>query len=202
MEDRTDVLRPGDAVTVRADAVIDDRARDAATDPGCGPPYRLRSLRGVELAIALSVLGLAVVPFVVALVRAYHDGWVPSGDEANIATRSLDVFSRHPPLTGLPSTSFLYGDEIFTHHPGPIEFYLLAAPLRLFGSRTGLLVSAMLINAFYVLVALWVCFRRAGLGVMLWASVLLQAVMWSAGTAILTDTLSSNMTMYPVLGTA
>ena len=30
-----------------------------------------------------------------------------------------DVFSSHPPLTGLPSTSSLYGNYIQTNHPGP-----------------------------------------------------------------------------------
>ena len=142
---------------------------------------------------------LLLVPFVVALVRAYHDGWVPSGDEANIATRALDVFSRHPPLTGLPSTSSLYGDKILTNHPGPIEFYLLAVPLRVLGMTTGPLLTAAAINASFVLIAAWVFFRRLGLTAMLWAGVLLLAVMWSGGTAVLTDTLSSNMTMYSVL---
>ena len=142
------------------------------------------------------------MPFAVALVRAFHDGWVPSGDEANIATRALDVFSRHPPLTGLPSTSALYGDKISTNHPGPIEFYLLAVPLRVLGASTGSFLGSIAINGAFVFIALWVFFRRLGLTAMLWAGVLLLAVMWSAGTAVLTDTLSSNMTMYSLLCTA
>jgi hypothetical protein len=171
-------------------------------DEPSGEPWRLRDLRGRDRVIAFTALGLALVPFAVALARAFHDGWVPSGDEANIATRSLDVFSRHPPLTGLPSTSSLYGDNVFTYHPGPFEFYLLAVPIRVLGRTTGPLLTAATVNASLVLIALWTIFRRAGLGVMLWAAVLAQAVMWSGGTAVLTDTLSSNMTMYPLLGTA
>ena len=93
-------------------------------------PRRVRDYHGRDRALILGVFVLTLVPFVVALVRARQDGWVPSGDEANIATRSLDVFSRHPPLTGLPTTSYLTGSGIFTDHPGPIEFYLLAVPLR------------------------------------------------------------------------
>jgi hypothetical protein len=163
---------------------------------------RLRDLRGWERALALTTLALAVVPFVVALVRAFGDGWVPSGDEANIAVRALDVFSGHPPLTGLPSTSFFYGDRVFTYHPGPLEFYVLAVPLRVLGATTGPLLMAACVNAAFVLVSLWVFLRHGGVTVMLWAAVVLQTVMWSAGTSILTDTLSSSMTMYPVLGTA
>jgi hypothetical protein len=167
-----------------------------------GPPFRLRDLRGYERWVAAGAFALVLVPFVVALVRAYGDGWVPSGDEANIATRALDVFSKHPPLTGLPSTSYLYGDKVYAYHPGPFEFYLLAVPLRVLGQTTGPLLTASAINAFMVCVAMWAVFRRLGFGAMLWAAVLLQAVMWALGTSILTDTLSSNMTMYPGLGTA
>jgi hypothetical protein len=169
---------------------------------GGGPPYRLRDLRGRDLALALATLVLVVVPFVVALIRSWHDGWLPTWDQANIATRSLDVFSRHPPLTGLPSTSALYGDKISTNHPGPFEFYLIAVPLRLFGMRAGPLLTAGAINMSAVLVALWVIYRRAGIYAMLWASVLLQAFMWSAGTAVLVDTLSSNMQLYSVMCSA
>ena len=95
--------------------------------------FRVRDLESRERRVAVAMLALVLLPFVVALVRAFSDGWIASGDEANIATRALDVFSHHPPLTGLPSTSNLYGDLIATHHPGPIEFYLLAVPLRVLG---------------------------------------------------------------------
>jgi hypothetical protein len=163
---------------------------------------RLRDLRGRDLAFALCLLVLTLIPFAVAVIRALGDGWVPSGDEARIATRAIDVFSRHPPLTGLPSTTSLYGERIVTNHPGPLEFYLLAIPLRAFGATAGPLLTAAAINATFVVVSLWAIFRRAGLLVMLGAGVLMQAVIWSAGTAVLTDTLSSNMTMYAMLCTA
>ena len=161
--------------------------------------FRLRDIEGRDRQFAIALFILVLVPFVVALTRAFHDGWVPSGDEANIATRALDVFSRRPPLTGLPSTSGLYGDKIQTNHPGPIEFYLLAVPLRVLGMSAGPLLTAAAINAACGLVALWAVFRRLGLTAMLWAGVLMLAVIWSAGTAVLTDTLSSNMTMYSLL---
>jgi MFS family permease len=165
-------------------------------------PRRLRDLRGRNLVYTVVLLVLVLTPFAVALVRAFREGWVPSGDEANIATRALDVLSRHPPRTGLPSTSVLYGDQISTNHPGPIEFYLIAIPLRLFGQTAGPLLTAAAINAGFGLIALWVFFRRLGLTAMLWAGILLLAVNWSGGTSVLTDTLSSNMTMYALLATA
>lgn len=183
--------------------MTDAVARDhEIEDTETAPPHHLRNLRGRERGYALALLVLVLVPFAVALVRAYHDGWIPSGDEANVALRSFDVFSRHPPLTGLPSTSGLYGDKIATNHPGPIEFYLLAVPLRILGSTTGPLLTAAAINAAFALLALWVVFRRLGTTAMLWAGVVMLLVIWSAGTAVLTDTLSSNMTMYSLLCSA
>jgi hypothetical protein len=164
--------------------------------------YRLRDLQGRDRLYAIGLVVLVLVPFAVALTRAFHDGWVPSGDEANIATRALDVFSRHPPLTGLPSTSALYGDRIPTNHPGPIEFYLIAVPLRVLGMSAGPLLTAATINAACALIVLWVFLRRLGLTAMLWAGVMLLAVIWSAGTAVLTDTLSSNMPLYSLLCTS
>jgi hypothetical protein len=194
---------------MRRRSVVSAETDSDRPDETSGPPdgwararWRLRDLRGRDRLLALGMLVLLLVPFVVALVRAFRDGWVPSGDEANIAIRSLDVFTRHPPLTGLPSTSALYGDKISTYHPGPIEFYLLALPLRVLGLSVGPLLTAATINCGCLLIAVWVFFRRLGLVAMLWAGVLLLAVMWSGGTAVLTDTLSSNMTMYSLLCTA
>ena len=196
----------GDSTHARPNALPGDADVEhdaAATDDGWAHArFRLRELEGRDRVLALAMFALVLVPFVVALVRAFGDGWIASGDEANIATRALDVFSRHPPLTGLPSTSALYGDKIGTNHPGPMEFYLLAIPLRALGLSAGPLLTAAAINAGCVLITLWVFLRRLGLTAMLWAGVLLLAVMWSGGTAVLTDTLSSNMTMYSLLCTA
>jgi hypothetical protein len=164
--------------------------------------WRFRDLQARERWYALAMVCLILVPFAVSLTRAFRAGWMPSGDVANIATRALDVFSHHPPLTGLPSTSELYGSKIQTNHPGPIEFYLLAVPLRVLGMTAGPLLTAAAINCTFVLLALWAFFRRLGPTAMLWAGVLLLAVMWSAGTSVLSDPLSSNMTMYSVLCTA
>jgi hypothetical protein len=152
--------------------------------------------------LLLALLALLLVPFVVALARSFGDGWVPSGDEARIAIRAFDVFSRHPPLTGLPTTSALLGNGYFTHHPGPLEFYLLAVPVRVLGAPVGAPITAAVINASFVLLALWVVLRHAGTMVTLWAGLLALAVMYSAGTAVLSDTLSSNMVMYSVFCTA
>ena len=101
---------------------------------------RLRDLDGPERLVAALVGLLLVLPVVVSAGRAVADDLVPSGDEAGIAVRVHDVLSTDPPLTGLPSTSDLYGTGIRTMHPGPIEFYLLALPAR--RSTTHALISS------------------------------------------------------------
>ncbi len=174
----------------------------AAGDRRLGARWRLRDLRGRDRWFAITISVLVLVPFAVALVRGFRDGWVPSGDQANIAIRSLDVFSRHPPLTGLPSTSVLYGSNTFTNHPGPIEFYLLAVPVRVLGASIGSFLGSAAINGAFVFIALWVFLRRLGVAAMCWAGLLLLVVLWSAGSAVLTDPVSSNMTMYSLLCTA
>jgi len=96
-----------------------------------------------------------------------------------------------------------YGDKIQTNHPGPIEFYLLAAPLRVLGMSAGPLLTAAAINAGGAGSSrLWgPCVPPArthgdvcGPGVLM-----LGGDLVGAGTAVLTDTLSSNMTMYSLL---
>jgi hypothetical protein len=163
---------------------------------------RLRDLETPERLIAALVGLLLVLPIAVSAGRAVADDWVPSGDEAVIAVRVHDVLSTDPPLTGLPSTSDLYGTGIRTMHPGPIEFYLLALPVRLLGPQLGLLLGAGAFVAASLLISAWVVLRRAGPGVALWASVLLMWTTWSTGTAVLTDPISSNVGGYPLLAAA
>lgn len=152
--------------------------------------------------MAAAIVLLLLVPFAVALVRAAADGWALSGDEALIAIRAHDVFSGDPPLVGQPSTSDQYSPGLRTYHPGPLEFYLLAVPLRVLGPTAGPLSFAVVVNGGAVLLAVWAVFRRAGPGVGAWAAVVLGSVMWSTGTAVLTDIISSNMSGYPLIAGA
>ena len=100
---------------------------------GDHPGRRLRDLDPRERLIATLVGVLLVLPVAMSVGHAVADHWVPSGDEAVITVRVHDALTGHPPLTGLPSTSDLYGSKICTRHLGPSEFYLLALPERLLG---------------------------------------------------------------------
>jgi hypothetical protein len=117
----------------------------------------------------------ALVPVLVAACRAAGTSWRPEYDAAYFATRSLDVFTRHQPLTGGWSAwSPLVGEDI--HHLGPIQFLLLAPFTRL-DPIVGLAVGVALVNAAAVLLV-WVTARRLfgplGVVVAMLATVLLQ----------------------------
>ncbi|HEX7135743.1 MAG TPA: hypothetical protein VF228_24405 [Iamia sp.] len=149
--------------------------------------------------LALVAVVLLLVPVGASLVRAIDKGWVPSNDEALIVLRSRDVLGQDRPLVGQPSTAGQYASDHPARHPGPIEFYLLAVPVRVLGPTWGTLLTVALITGASVLLAAWAAFRRAGPIVGLGAVALVGLVMWSTGTAVLTDPISSNVGGYPLL---
>ncbi|MBA3282444.1 MAG: hypothetical protein H0U29_09465 [Acidimicrobiia bacterium] len=163
--------------------------------------YRLRDLdrRGRRL-VPLVVL-LLIAPFVVSVVRAHAAGWEPSGDNGIIALQAFDTHSGHPPLVGLPSTAGVYSDAD-PRHPGPIEFYALALPMKVLGTSMGMVGWTALVNLSAVLVAAWVVLRRAGPGVGVWGAVVLGAISWAQGPAQLTDPVSSNAGGIPMVALA
>ncbi len=87
---------------------------------------------GVMGRLDLAVVGLALLvagPVLGAGVRLVASGWTPTADDAFIVTRSYDVFSSHPPLTGAHSLAGATGALV--HSPGPMLYVLLAVPVRL-----------------------------------------------------------------------
>jgi hypothetical protein len=142
------------------------------------------------VAALLAILLLA--PFVASAARAVDSDWFPSGDDALIGLRAYDVFSSDAPLTGQPSTSHHYDPKNATAHPGPIEFYAMAIPVRVLGPQLGMLVPITLINASALLLSAWVILRRAGPRVAVWGAVVLSGIAWAEGSFQLSDPISSN----------
>ncbi len=116
-----------------------------------------------------TMVAVALLPIAGAVARVSIGGWVPEGDDAMIARRSMAVLSTDPPLSGQPSTasSLFEGDEgadpVNASHPGPAQYWLLALPYRAFGwSPTGLLVAVGLVNAASAASVVWLAWRRLG----------------------------------------
>lgn len=103
------------------------------------------------------VLGaLLAVPLLVWSVMWVRHGWVPQGDQGWIALKTHDVFSAHPPLQGMRSTSARSWPGVWAHHPGPLEFYLLAVPYAATGFHpAGLVLGCFLLDAGLIAIALW-----------------------------------------------
>ena len=121
--------------------------------------------RGWLLAVVVTVS----VPLMVWAVGWICQGWLPQGDEAIVALKTHDVFSVHPPLLGMRSTSAASVPGVWAHHPGPLEFYVLAVPYVLSGWRAGgLVVASTLLAIAFVAVAVWHAWaagRERGVGV-------------------------------------
>ncbi len=110
----------------------------------------------VRGALHLLVWASVAVPTAVELAR----GWRPYGDDAAIASRAYQVFSSHPPLSGLASAaSNQTGHELYGL--GPLLFDLLAVPVRLDPAR-GLLWGAALWCGLVLSVALEAAWRCRG----------------------------------------
>lgn len=126
--------------------------------------------------------------------------WVPANDPALMGIQALEVGSAETPLTGQPSTSARYVEEDrHVDHPGPLHFYLLAAPMRLLGAELGMLSVSLLINGACLLIAAWAVFRRLGPVGGVIGAVLLGLVSFTTGAAHLVDPVSSEIARYPLL---
>jgi len=132
----------------------------------------------------LIVWALIVAPLVWWWAHLLWTGWFPQGDEALVAIRTHDVFSTHPPLLGMRTTSSINTPGVHAHHPGPLEFYALALPYRLSGSHPwGLLLGCLLILIAFVTIALRSAHRAAGaagVAIVAWAMAVLEITVGAA----------------------
>ena len=87
--------------------------------------------------------------------------WFAIDDYALIEMRVRDVASSHPPLVGLGGR--IEHDGVPGSHPGPLAFYLLYLPYRLFGGSSWALQAATLVSGLAaVSLTVWIARRRAG----------------------------------------
>lgn len=128
---------------------------------------------------------MAILPILVAPIRANRRGWMPYGDDAYFSVRAWDVFSRDIPLLGTSSSGTGRVTRYGINHPGPLQFDLLAVPVRLLGHDLGTALGQALVNAAALAVVAWLCSRllgRAGAAVAMAGGALL---VWSMGSEVL-----------------
>lgn len=121
----------------------------------------------------------AWLPFIAGPVRLIGHGWRPLGDEAVISLRSWSVFTRHAPLVG-QATRLAHG----VFDPGPLEYWLLAIPVRLdplHGVLWGGALCCMAAVSLAIEAAWTVCGQLAGLGA---SAIILGQVLWLPAMAV------------------
>ncbi len=173
-------------------ARVADRAPAGVLEPAAPltpvPPPRRRPVAR-DRWLALVSLGAALVPAVVAAVRAATGGWVPVGESALIAVRSGDVL-RGASGGGVPmvgpwaDTSGPLGFDVF--HPGPLLYDVLAVPVQLAGAE-GLAMAVAAVNAVAIVGIFLVVRRVAGETMAALAMALVAVLCWVTGTAALIE---------------
>ncbi|MEI8238809.1 MAG: hypothetical protein WCI22_05265 [Actinomycetota bacterium] len=129
---------------------------------------------------------IAVVPVVVATVRAVRRGWLPIGDNALVAIRAHDVFTSHHPLLGTWSSASLdAGMDL--NHPGPLLFDSVAPTVKLFGGHGGLAVGVMIVNILAITTTAVFAWRRGGRPAALTMLVAATVVGFVMGSELLFD---------------
>jgi len=166
---------------------------DAATTTGTPSSSSLLTGR-----LFLASVVAAVVPVVVATVRALNRGWIPVGDDGLFQIRSLDVFGHHVPLLGTWSSGSVSA-HIDLNHPGPLMFDLLAVPVQLLGGAAGVAVGVALINVLAIIGIAVFAHRRGGplLGAVSMAVV--AALAWAMGSELLFEPWPPHSLLIPFL---
>ncbi|MBS1848018.1 MAG: hypothetical protein JST73_07045, partial [Actinobacteria bacterium] len=135
--------------------------------------------------MALASAFIALIPLWTAAIRAGHDHWEPTWDAATTVARVRDVFSAHPPLYGLVASSSASADPY--SYLGATQFYLLAVPVRLFGSAWGTPLGMAAIQSVALLAALWLVHRRIGSRGAILASAIVASLLLTLGSEFIID---------------
>lgn len=161
--------------------------RDAGdTEPVASPDHsRDRPILSTGLVETLVLGLLAAAPILASVVRALPY-WRPVGDTAAITLRAADVFTRHSPLVGMPTTlSDSVGQAV--HHPGPLEFWAIALGQLIVDSRLTPMLVVAAINVVAVIATVAIAGWLGGRHGRVLAAALLVLCTWSLRGEILID---------------
>lgn len=147
-----------------------------------------------EIGVAL----LAVLPIVVATIRAIASGYTPVNDNALLLLRSRDVLtSNHPLLGTLSSASLSFG--VIVSNPGPLLFDYMAAPVKLFGSGPGLALGVGALNIACIIGAAFMAYRIRGRSAFLAFLAVTSILAWGMGSELLFDVWQPHSLLFPFL---
>lgn len=121
------------------------------------PPGGTGVRRRRWLPVGAAAVGLGPV---LASLAHLAPGWVPAADVAALTVRSGDLFSRHLPLVGMPSTASEAGVQVF--HPGPLQLWATGLARAVWDAPMTPLVVVVAVSAASVVAAVALASRRWG----------------------------------------
>lgn len=148
----------------------------------------------VGLATALGLI--ASLPVLVAGIHALVVRWYPISDYGYTAVSALDVLSSHPPLVGQWSSGASDAVGRTVYSPGPMLFWVLAAPARLMDPATMPLTMG-LVNAASIVGAVILALRRGGLWLMVATAVAVPAMLGSVPADVYASVWNSSAVFAP-----
>lgn len=143
---------------------------------------------------------MACIPLLVTALKAGTGHYVPTGDNAVIATRASDVFTSNSPSLGMTSSLSGFTDNADANHPGPLLFWVFSVPYLLSGRSTvGYLLAVLLLQVASVVAIAVVANRRAGPVLATLAMLGVTLIEWSLGGPNLAQPLNPFVTVLPFL---
>jgi hypothetical protein len=187
---RTGARSPGRAVPTRSWALPSTTRRisvrrvpsgvtESPAVPALTPRGHARMTRNAkrrDMAVRLLAHAVAELPFLVVALVEVAQGWRATQDDAVIAIRSWAVLGAHPPLLGQITQASACGAQ-YAYSPGPLQYWLLALPVRadpLHGVLWGAALAAAVGMAISV-EAVWAVAGRIGVVVLAAATVIVTS---------------------------
>lgn len=148
------------------------------------------------------VLALLALPIVMSAAGRALGGWVPEGDDAWVARRTMQVLTTDPPLIGQESTSDKPDSPRSPNHPGPVAYYLVAVPYALSGwSPVGFVAGVAAVVAVAVGACVLLGSRVAGDRGAVAVGLAVALVMIRLGPNWTVRPLSSAIVLFPLVAT-
>jgi hypothetical protein len=150
-----------------------------------------------SLLAALCVMA-AILPVIVATVRAISGDWRAIGDNAYFSIRAADVLTEHHPLLGSwTSASIAIGLDV--NNAGPLLFDVLAIPVKIGGPDAGLAVGVAMVNVASILGIAVIARRQAGAPAVVVAMAAATGLGWALGSELLFEPWQPHSLIFPFL---
>lgn len=140
---------------------------------------------------------IAVLPVLVAGIRAAASSWVPIGDDAYFTARSMDVLTEHHPLVGAWSSGSA-GLSRQVNNLGPIQLDLLA-PFTKIAPMGGTAIGVITVHIAAIVTIAWMVRRIAGHTAVVPAMAAVAVLTWILGSEMLIAARQHQFLMLPYL---